>query len=410
MREIGENFISSEAMEESGRLGYEFYSRSIGSPRRVVAPMVDQSELAFRRLCRRYGSDLCYTPMYNSRCFAGSSHYRNSNFDPHPEDRPLFVQFCGHDPALLLASAKYVEKDCDAVDLNLGCPQGIARKGRYGAFLLEEWALLRDIVSTLSRNLTIPVTCKVRLLDSVDDTVNMCKILVSAGARIITVHGRTKEQKGRAVSECDWEAIRRVKEALPVPVFANGGIASLADYDRCLRETGCDGVMSSEAVLEHPGFFSDNVSSITGIKSSQDDLVLEYLELVRESPPHSRGRMGISCLRAHLFKSLFTGLATRTDLRARLTKARSLEEMEELALAIREARLANPSVFDEKKTWYRRHTNPHASEEWGTPQENWKAEALVVAEKRSRESLTDEVGLGDCTLWAATVTDDGGDY
>ena len=88
----------------------------------------------------------------------------------------------------------------------------------------------------------------------------------------------------------------------------------------------------------------------------------------------------------------------------------SLNGQEELALAIREARLANPSVFDEKKTWYRRHTNPHASEEWGTPQENWKAEALVVAEKRSRESLTDEVGLGDCTLWAATVTDDGGDY
>ncbi|CAN0383254.1 unnamed protein product, partial [Scytosiphon promiscuus] len=90
-----------------------------------------------------------------------------------------------------------------------GCPQGIARKGRYGAFLLEEWALLRDIVSTLSQNLSIPVTCKVRLLDSLEDTITMCKMLVAAGARIITVHGRTKEQKGRAVAGCDWDAIRR---------------------------------------------------------------------------------------------------------------------------------------------------------------------------------------------------------
>eukprot|EP00752_Nemacystus_decipiens_P007003 g6281.t1 len=150
MRDIDESDISAEALIESGRLGYEFY-RSIGSPTRIVAPMVDQSELAFRRLCRRYGSNLCYTPMYNSKCFAVSRTYRKSNFDPHPEDRPLIVQFCGHDPALLLASAKFVEKDCDAIDLNLGCPQGIARKGRYGAFLLEEWAVLRDIVSTLTK-------------------------------------------------------------------------------------------------------------------------------------------------------------------------------------------------------------------------------------------------------------------
>ncbi|CAM9769779.1 unnamed protein product, partial [Hapterophycus canaliculatus] len=209
-----------------------------------------------------------------------------------------------------------------------GCPQGIARKGRYGAFLLEEWALLRDIVSTLSKNLSIPVTCKVRLLDSLEDTITMCKMLVAAGARIITVHGRTKEQKGRAVAACDWDAIRRIKEALPVPVFSNGAISSLEDVERCLRETGCDGVMSSEAVLERPGLFSDNVSTKTGQRmSQQDDLVLEYIELAKQSPPYSRGRTSVPCLRGHMFKCLFTAMAVRTDLRARLTKARTLEDM-----------------------------------------------------------------------------------
>ncbi|CAM9963401.1 unnamed protein product [Ectocarpus sp. 6 AP-2014] len=394
MREIDESHIGAEALEESGRLGYEFY-RSIGSPTRIVAPMVDQSELAFRRLCRRYGSNLCYTPMYNSKCFAVSSAYRKSNFDPHPEDRPLIVQFCGHDPVLLLASAKFVEKECDAIDLNLGCPQGIARKGKYGAFLLEEWALLRDIVSTLAKNLSIPVTCKVRLLDSVEDTITMCKMLVASGARIITVHGRTKEQKSKATAGCNWDAIRRIKEALPVPVFSNGAISSLEDVERCLRETGCDGVMSSEGVLERPGLFSDNVSTVTGLKMSQDDIVLEYIDLAKQSPPHSRGRTSVPCLRGHMFKCLFTAVAVRTDLRARLTKARTLEEMEELALAVREARLADPESFDEEKTWYRRHTMPHTSDEWGTPQALWAAQAEVVAEKRLRDPGPEEVGLGD---------------
>eukprot|EP00904_Undaria_pinnatifida_P005991 jgi/Undpi1/2521/HiC_scaffold_13.g05900.m1 len=374
--------------------------------------MVDQSELAFRRLCRRYGGELCYTPMYNSKCFAVSSAYRKSNFDPHPEDRPLIVQFCGHDPALLLASAKFVEKDCDAVDLNLGCPQGIAKRGRYGAYLLEEWTLLRDIVSTLTRSLSVPVTCKVRLLDSVDDTIVMCKMLVAAGARIITVHGRTKEQKGRAVASCDWEAIRRIKEALPVPVFSNGGISSLEDLDRCLHETGCDGVMSSEAVLERPGLFSDNISSVSGQRVSQDELVLEYLALVKQSPPHSRGRTSVPCLRGHMFKCLFTAMAIRTDLRARLTKARTVEEMEELALMVRDARLADPDSFDEEKTWYRRHTKPHTTAEWGSPEEQWAAEAAAVADMKLRDPPPEEVGLGDSGLWGmeAEGGEVGGDY
>lgn len=70
-----------------------------------------------------------------------------------------------------------------------------------------------------------------------------------------------------------------------------------------------------------------------------------------------------------------------------------------MTLAVREARLENPSAFNEEKTWYRRHTNPPAPAEWGTPEENWEAEALVVAEKRSRESQPDEVELGDSMLW-----------
>ena len=103
-----------------------------GSPKLVLAPMVNQSELAFRLLARHHGARLTYTPMLHSRLFAAEEAYRLENFDEHASDRPLVAQFCGDDPATLVAAARLIQHRCDAVDLNCGCPQGIARRGHYG--------------------------------------------------------------------------------------------------------------------------------------------------------------------------------------------------------------------------------------------------------------------------------------
>lgn len=99
--------------------GLNFWKR-IGCPKYVVAPMVHQSELAFRMLTRKYNAQLCFTPMLHSRLFTESEKYREANFHTCPQDRPLFVQFCGDNEHTLLEAAKYVEDKCDAVDLNLG--------------------------------------------------------------------------------------------------------------------------------------------------------------------------------------------------------------------------------------------------------------------------------------------------
>jgi tRNA-dihydrouridine synthase 1 len=84
--------------------------------------MVDQSELPYRMLTRKYGAHICYTPMFHSRIFATDPRYRARMWKPCQQDRPVVVQFCANDPDLLLTAAKFVENDCDAVDINLGCP------------------------------------------------------------------------------------------------------------------------------------------------------------------------------------------------------------------------------------------------------------------------------------------------
>ncbi len=109
----------------------------VKGPLRVCAPMVDQSELAFRMLTRKHGCNLAYTPMLHAKMMVTHKKYFKENFSTCAEDRPLVAQFCGDDPELMLKAAKMVEGHADAVDINMGCPQAIAKRGHYGAYLLE---------------------------------------------------------------------------------------------------------------------------------------------------------------------------------------------------------------------------------------------------------------------------------
>ncbi|KIL71126.1 hypothetical protein M378DRAFT_65606 [Amanita muscaria Koide BX008] len=333
--------------------GYELYSQVLGSPKYIVAPMVDQSELAWRRLSRRYGAQLVYTPMINAKIFveAPSDKVRNANFDlfsaeegDTETDRPLIVQFCANDPEKLLAAAKVVEKHCDAVDLNLGCPQEIAKRGRYGSFLQDDWDLIYRLINTLHQHLSIPVTAKFRVFPTVEKTVEYAKMLERAGAQILTCHGRIREQRGHNTGLADWAKIRAVKEAVSVPVFANGNILFQSDIAACLAATGADGVLSAEGQLYNPALFHGLgiPSSPTPLSNLEEegetqhdeymsdafillrhprhaDLASEYLDVVKRLKTTTT----VSGVKGHLFKIMRPGLAKELDLRERLGRVKA---------------------------------------------------------------------------------------
>ncbi|EDU43207.1 tRNA-dihydrouridine synthase C [Pyrenophora tritici-repentis Pt-1C-BFP] len=270
--------------------GRAFYE-SIGSPKLVLAPMVEQSEFAWRLLSRSFLPEsqqknlLAYTPMFHSKMFGEKSNYRDAHFQPlkstvpspiddyhlsqlrdsdrHLDgnpvfDRPLTVQFCSNDPDDFLRAAKHVAPFCDAVDLNLGCPQGIAKRGKYGAFLQEDWDLISRMIRKLHEELDVPVTAKMRVLETPEKTLAYAKTLLDAGASIITVHGRRREQKGHNTGLADWKMIRHLRENLPkeTVIFANGNILQHEDIAKCLEATGADGVMSAEGNLYDPTIFA----------------------------------------------------------------------------------------------------------------------------------------------------------
>jgi tRNA-dihydrouridine synthase len=321
---------------------FEFWN-NIGNPKYVCAPMVDQSELAFRTLVRKYGCDLTFTPMIHSVMFATQEKCRQRWLEDISEyEQPCFVQFCGHDPEILLKSAKHVEKKTPCIDLNLGCPQGIARRGNYGSFLLENEELVLKIVGYLVNNLKCGVSCKIRLFTDLKRSYQLAKNLEENGIKVLTIHGRTREQNKDLTGLSNWQAIRKIKELINVPIIANGGIEEFEDIQKCFDSTNCDAVMSAEKLLENPFLFS-------GMMYDIDETALEFIEISRKLDSD------ISSCRAHLYKFYYQACQMEMSFNDKLMDAKTFDEFQEVGIEVKDFRKENNISIENKFGWYYRY-------------------------------------------------------
>ena len=293
--------------------------------------------------------------MINSKVFSVCKTYRKENFSTAPGDDPLIAQFCGDNAELLVESAKYIQDKVSAVDINFGCPQGIARKGHYGSHLLGEPDLCASLIGSLVSNLDCPVTAKMRLVNLNDpgfqDTVNLISQFDSAGVDMVCIHVRTKEMKKEATGAPIWDACKVIKERFTnFPIICNGGIGTFSDATECMKFTGCDGVMSSEAILEKPDLFCPDSTK------TQDQLAKEYLEYVKQYPIVTKWET--RCVKSHMFRFLYAGLQRHTDLRTQMATARGLDQIEGIVDELTRRREQEPIGSFTDIGWYTRHRHP----------------------------------------------------
>jgi tRNA-dihydrouridine synthase 1 len=233
-----------------------------------------------------------------------------------------------------------VQDDVDAVDLNLGCPQGIARKGHYGAFLQDEWDLIASIVRAGAAELTVPVWCKIRVFACRDKSVAYARMLEDAGCSLLAVHGRTRDQKGKFCPPADLATIRAIKRAVSIPVIANGNVLCREDAELALADTEAEAVLSAFGLLDNPALF---VEPVPGARPpSRLALAREYLELAREHDTPMR------MVRLHMFKFLRSRLDVNMDLNEQVAACKTIEEFEAISDVLSSRCDADGISFEER--------------------------------------------------------------
>ncbi len=307
--------------------------------RLVLAPMAGVTDLPFRLLCREQGAGLVCMEMVSAKAL--SYHNKNTErlLEVEEREHPVSLQLFGSDPGIISDMAREMEdRPFDILDLNMGCPVPKVVNNGEGSALLKQPALVEEIVKRTVRAIRKPVTVKIRrgFDEKHINAVEIARIVESAGAAAIAIHGRTREQyySGRA----DWEIIRQVKEAVSIPVIGNGDVDSPRAAKAMLEETGCDGIMIGRAARGNPWIFRQTETFLETGQIPEGPSLPEVCHMMLR---HARMQLsykgtytGIREMRKHI--SWYTsGYPHSSRLRAKINSVESLEELEDLLESFR---------------------------------------------------------------------------
>lgn len=263
----------------------------------VLAPMAGFSDVAFRNMCLKYGAGLVCTEMVSAKALSYHNKKTEDLLVTLEGESPKAVQIFGHEPEVMAQAVKNpLLQKFDIIDINIGCPAPKIVKNHDGSALLKDFELAERIIRSCVSATDKPITVKFRIgFDENENVaVEFAKMCERAGASAITVHGRTTKQgySGRV----DYETIRQVKQAVKIPVFANGNCTSKEDYERILKETKADGVMIGRASLGRPEIFEEILTGKKVNANKFEQVKYHYETLLKIFPE----RAVVLAMRSHL--------------------------------------------------------------------------------------------------------------